>query len=412
MQLAGVFMFDHAALRAQFPILQLQENGHPLTYLDNASTSQKPQSVIDAVERYYREQNANVHRGVYGLSERGTEAFEAVRKQVQVFLNAQSYKEIIFVRGATEGVNLVAQSWGRSTLQAGDQIIVSEMEHHSNLVPWQMLREQIGIDVVKWPINERGELSLDDLAGLLNERTKLVAVTQMSNALGTINPVADIIAMAHQVGAKVLVDGAQSTSHMAVDVQALDVDFLVFSGHKLYAPTGIGCLYAKQALLEAMPPYMGGGDMIYKVSFEQTEYNQLPYKFEAGTPNIAGVIGLGAAIDFVQQLGFERIAQIEDDLLHYATEQLNQIEGLRIIGTAQNKGAVVSFVIEGAHPHDLATLLDQDGVAVRASHHCAMPVMLKFNVPATVRASFGVYNNREDVDRLVASVHEALDMLR
>ncbi|WP_232504072.1 aminotransferase class V-fold PLP-dependent enzyme [Thiomicrospira microaerophila] len=412
MQLAGVFMFDHAALRAQFPILQLQENGHPLTYLDNASTSQKPQSVIDAVERYYREQNANVHRGVYGLSERGTEAFEAVRKQVQGFLNAQSYKEIIFTRGATEGVNLVAQSWGRSTLQAGDQIIVSEMEHHSNLVPWQMLREQIGIDVVKWPINERGELSLDDLAGLLNERTKLVAVTQMSNALGTINPVAEVIKMAHQVGAKVLVDGAQSTSHMAVDVQALDVDFLVFSGHKLYAPTGIGCLYAKQEWLEAMPPYMGGGDMIYKVSFEQTEYNELPYKFEAGTPNIAGVIGLGAAIDFVEQLGFERIAQIEDDLLHYATERLSQIAGLRIIGTAQNKGAVVSFVIEGAHPHDLATLLDQDGVAVRASHHCAMPVMLKFDVPATVRASFGVYNNREDVDRLVASVHEALDMLR
>lgn len=412
MQLAGVFMFDHAALRAQFPILQLQENGHPLTYLDNASTSQKPQSVIDAVERYYREQNANVHRGVYGLSERGTEAFEAVRKQVQGFLNAQSYKEIIFTRGATEGVNLVAQSWGRSTLKAGDQIIVSEMEHHSNLVPWQMLREQIGIDVVKWPINERGELSLDELAGLLNERTKLVAVTQMSNALGTINPVAEVIKMAHQVGAKVLVDGAQSTSHMAVDVQALDVDFLVFSGHKLYAPTGIGCLYAKQELLEAMPPYMGGGDMIYKVSFEQTEYNELPYKFEAGTPNIAGVIGLGAAIDFVQQLGFERIAQIEDDLLHYATERLSQVAGLRIIGTAQNKGAVVSFVIEGAHPHDLATLLDQDGVAVRASHHCAMPVMLKFDVPATVRASFGVYNNREDVDRLVASVNEALDMLR
>ncbi|WFE67808.1 cysteine desulfurase [Thiomicrospira sp. R3] len=412
MQLAGVFMFDHAALRAQFPILELQENAHPLTYLDNASTSQKPQSVIDAVERYYREQNANVHRGVYGLSERGTEAFEAVRKKVQGFLNAQSYKEIIFVRGATEGVNLVAQSWGRSTLQAGDQIIVSEMEHHSNLVPWQMLHEQIGVEVVKWPINERGELSLDELSSLLSDRTKLVAVTQMSNALGTINPVAQIIKMAHQVGAKVLVDGAQSTSHMAVDVQALDVDFLVFSGHKLYAPTGTGCLYAKQDLLEAMPPYMGGGDMIYKVSFEQTEYNELPYKFEAGTPNISGVIGLGAAIDFVQQLGFERIAQIEDDLLHYATERLSQIEGLRIIGTAQNKGAVVSFVIDGAHPHDLATLLDQDGVAVRASHHCAMPVMLKFDVPATVRASFGVYNNRVDIDRLVASVHEALDMLR
>lgn len=412
MQLAGVFMFDHAALRAQFPILNLKENGHPLVYLDNASTSQKPISVIAAVDRYYREQNANVHRGVYGLSERGTEAFEAVRKQVQAFLNAESYKEIIFVRGATEGVNLVAQSWGRSTLKPGDQIIVSEMEHHSNLVPWQMLREQMGIEVIKWPINERGELSLDDLAGLLNDRTKLVAVTQMSNALGTINPIKQIVELAHQAGAKVLVDGAQSTSHMVVDVQDLDVDFLVFSGHKIYAPTGIGCLYAKQALLEAMPPYMGGGDMIYKVSFEHTEYNQLPYKFEAGTPNIAGVIGLGAALDFVSQLGFARIAQIEQDLLDYATQSLTNIEGLRIIGTAQNKGAVVSFVIEGAHPHDLATLLDQDGVAVRASHHCAMPVMLKFNVPATVRASFGVYNTRDDIDRLVASVHEALDMLR
>ncbi|UQB42583.1 cysteine desulfurase [Thiomicrospira microaerophila] len=405
-------MFDHAALRAQFPILKLTENGHPLTYLDNASTSQKPLSVIQAVEDYYSTQNANVHRGVYGLSERGTDAFETVRKKVQAFVNAKSYKEIIFVRGATEGVNLVAQSWGRHFLKAGDQVIVSEMEHHSNLVPWQMLREQIGIEVIKWPINERGELSLEDLAGLLNERTKLVAVTQMSNALGTINPIKQIVEMAHQAGAKVLVDGAQSTSHIKVDVQALDVDFLVFSGHKLYAPTGIGCLYAKQALLEAMPPYMGGGDMIYKVSFEQTEYNELPYKFEAGTPNIAGVIGLGAALDFINQLGFERIAQIEEELLHYATERLSQIEGLRIIGTAATKGAVVSFVIEGAHPHDLATLLDQDGVAVRASHHCAMPVMLKFNVPATVRASFGVYNNRDDIDRLVASIHEALDMLR
>lgn len=405
-------MFDHDALRAQFPILKLTENGHPLTYLDNASTSQKPLSVIQAIEDYYSTQNANVHRGVYGLSERGTEAFETVRKKVQTFINAKSNKEVIFVRGATEGVNLVTQSWGRHFLKAGDQIIVSEMEHHSNLVPWQMLREQLGIEVIKWPINDRGELSLDALAGLLNERTKLVAVTQMSNALGTINPIKKIVEMAHHAGAKVLVDGAQSTSHMKVDVQALDVDFLVFSGHKLYAPTGIGCLYAKQSLLEAMPPYMGGGDMIYKVSFEQTDYNELPYKFEAGTPNIAGVIGLGAALDFVNKLGFERIAEIEGELLHYATERLTQIEGLRIIGTAATKGAVVSFVIEGAHPHDLATLLDQDGVAVRASHHCAMPVMLKFNVPATVRASFGVYNNKQDIDRLVASIHEALDMLR
>jgi cysteine desulfurase/selenocysteine lyase len=404
-------MFDHAALRAQFPILELTENGHPLVYLDNASTSQKPLSVIEAVNHYYREQNANVHRGVYGLSERGTEAFEAVRKQVVTLLNAQSYKEIIFVRGATEGINLVAQSWGRANLKAGDEVIVSEMEHHSNLVPWQLLREQIGIKIVKWPINERGELDLAQLPGLVTERTKLVAVTQMSNALGTINPIKQIVEIAHQAGAKVLVDGAQSVSHMAVDVQDLDVDFMVFSGHKMYAPTGIGCLYGKQALLEAMPPYMGGGDMIYSVTFDKTEFNELPYKFEAGTPNIAGVIGLGAAIEFIEQVGFDKIAQIENDLLVYATEQLSKIRGLKIIGTAEQKGAVVSFVIDGAHPHDLATLLDQDGVAVRASHHCAMPVMQKFDVPATVRASFGVYNTRDDIDKLVLSVNEALDML-
>lgn len=404
-------MFDHAALRAQFPILELTENGHPLVYLDNASTSQKPLSVIEAVNHYYREQNANVHRGVYGLSERGTEAFEAVRKQVVTLLNAQSYKEIIFVRGATEGINLVAQSWGRANLKAGDEVIVSEMEHHSNLVPWQLLREQIGIKIVKWPINERGELDLAQLPGLVTERTKLVAVTQMSNALGTINPIKQIVEIAHKAGAKVLVDGAQSVSHMAVDVQDLDVDFMVFSGHKMYAPTGIGCLYGKQALLEAMPPYMGGGDMIYSVTFDKTEFNELPYKFEAGTPNIAGVIGLGAAIEFIEQVGFDKIAQIENDLLVYATEQLSKIRGLKIIGTAEQKGAVVSFVIDGAHPHDLATLLDQDGVAVRASHHCAMPVMQKFDVPATVRASFGVYNTRDDIDKLVLSVNEALDML-
>lgn len=405
-------MFDHAALRAQFPILTLSEKGHPLVYLDNASTSQKPQSVIDAINQYYCEQNANVHRGVYGLSERATELFEGVREQVRGLLNAQSYKEIIFVRGATEGINLVAQSWGTANLKAGDEIIVSEMEHHSNLVPWQMLRDQLNIKIVKWPINEQGELSLDALPALITSRTKLIAVTQMSNALGSINPIGEIVKLAHQAGAKVLVDGAQSVSHMAVDVQTLGCDFLVFSGHKMYAPTGIGCLYAKQDLLEAMPPYQGGGDMIYSVTFDKTEYNELPYKFEAGTPNIAGVIGLGAAIKFMQELGFERIAQIEDDLLAYATERLTAIDGLRVIGTARNKGAVVSFVIDGAHPHDLATLLDQDGVAVRASHHCAMPVMQKFDVPATVRASFGVYNTNNDVDRLVDSVHEALDMLR
>lgn len=405
-------MFDQAALKAQFPILSLSEKGHPLVYLDNASTSQKPLKVIEAVNHYYREQNANVHRGVYGLSERGTEAFEAVREQVRSLLNARSYKEVIFVRGATEAINLVAQSWGRANLVAGDEVIVSEMEHHSNLVPWQMLRDQLDIKVVKWPINQQGELSVDELAKLINSRTKLIAVTQMSNALGTINPIEQIVKLARKTDIKVLVDGAQSISHMAVDVQALDCDFFVFSGHKMYGPTGIGGLVAKQDLLEAMPPYQGGGDMIYSVTFDKTEYNELPYKFEAGTPNIAGVIGLGAAIEFIQELGFKQIADIENDLLQYATQRLTEIDGLRIIGTAKNKGAVVSFVIDGAHPHDLATLLDQDGVAVRASHHCAMPVMQKFDVPATVRASFGVYNTHDDVDRLVDSVNEALDMLR
>ncbi|AHF00555.1 cysteine desulfurase [Thiomicrospira aerophila AL3] len=404
-------MIDNHAIRAEFPLLAQTEKGLPLVYLDNASTSQKPQQVIDAIEHYYRAENANVHRGVYGLSERATEAFEGVRGQVQGLLNAASSKEIIFVRGATEGINLVASSWGRSSLQLGDQIIVSEMEHHSNLVPWQLLVADLGIEIVKWPIDELGQLHLSDLAGLLNEKTRLVAVTHMSNALGTINPIADIIALAHQHGAKVLVDAAQSVSHMPIDVQALDVDFLVFSGHKMYGPTGIGCLYAKQALLEQMPPYMGGGDMIYQVSFAGTSFNELPYKFEAGTPNIAGVIGLGAAIRFIERVGFDTIAAIEEDLLAYATAKLSKINGLRIIGEAAHKGGVISFVFDQAHPHDIATLIDQDAIALRASHHCAMPIMQKYGLPATLRASFGVYNNRADVDRLCVALEEALAML-
>jgi cysteine desulfurase/selenocysteine lyase len=404
-------MIDNQAIRAEFPLLSQTEKGLPLVYLDNASTSQKPQQVIDAVAKYYASENANVHRGVYGLSERATEAFEGVRGQVQRLLNAASSKEVIFVRGATEGINLVASSWGRSHLKPGDQIIVSEMEHHSNLVPWQLLVADLGIEIVKWPIDARGQLHLEDLAGLLNDKTRLVAVTHMSNALGSINPINEIITMAHQQGAKVLVDAAQSISHMPIDVQALDVDFLVFSGHKMYAPTGIGVLYAKQALLEQMPPYMGGGDMIYQVSFEATTFNELPYKFEAGTPNIAGVIGLGSAISFIERVGFDTIAKIENDLLDYATARLSAIPGLRIIGEADHKGAVISFVFDQAHPHDIATLIDQDAIALRASHHCAMPVMLKFNLPATLRASFGVYNNRDDVDRLCAALVDALDML-
>lgn len=398
-------------IRDAFPILKLQENGQPLVYLDSGATSQKPLSVIEAIDHYYRAENANVHRGVYGLSERATESYEGARQKVQHFLNAASTKEIIFVRGTTEAINLVAQTWGRENLSAGDEVLITEMEHHSNIVPWQLLRDQLGIKLVVVPINDQGEISLSDYQSLLSEKTKLVSVVHMSNALGSINPVKEMTALAHSVGAKVLLDGAQAVPHMAVDVQSLDCDFYAFSAHKMYGPTGIGVLYGKEALLKSMPPYQGGGDMIYSVTFDKTEYNELPYKFEAGTPHIAGGIGLGAAIDFMLDIGLENIAQYENQLLTEATEKLQQIEGLRIIGQAANKGGVISFVIDGVHPHDMATLMDQDGIAVRASHHCAMPVMQHFNVPATIRASLGVYNNSEDIDRLIASIKEAMDML-
>ncbi len=401
---------DVQAIRAQFPILHQQENGHPLVYLDSAATAQKPLCVIEALDRYYREQNANVHRGVYGLSERATELYEGARETLRAFLNARSTREIVFVRGATEGINLVASSFGQ-LLQPGDEVIISEMEHHSNIVPWQLLRERFGIVLKVLPINDKGELQLDVLDGLLNERTRLVAITHMSNALGTINPVKEIVGKAHAAGAKVLLDGAQAVPHMPVDVQVLDCDFYVLSGHKMYGPTGIGVLYAREELLEAMPPYQGGGDMIYSVTFDKTEYNVLPYKFEAGTPHIAGAIGLAEAARWMEQVGRQAIFDHEHDVLTYATEQLQQIVGLRIIGTAEHKGGVISFIVDGAHPHDMATLMDQDGIAVRASHHCAMPVMQHFNVPATVRASLGVYNSKEDIDRLVAAINEAKDML-
>lgn len=402
---------DFAQVRAQFPILEVVENGYPLVYLDSGATSQKPQRVIDAITRYYREENANVHRGVYGLSERATEKYEGAREKVRVFLNAKSTKEIVFVRGTTEAINLVAHSWVSENLTEGDEVIVTEMEHHSNIVPWQLLRDKLGIRLTVLRMNQRGEVCLNALKGLVSEKTKMVSVTHMSNALGTINPVKEMAEIAHSVGAKIMVDGAQATPHMQVDVQDLDCDFYAFSGHKMYGPTGIGVLYAKEALLEKMAPYQGGGDMIYSVSFDKTEYNVLPYKFEAGTPNISGAIGLAAAIDFLNEVGLANIAQHEDSLLKYATEQLSQIDNLRIIGQAENKGGVVSFVLDGVHPHDMATLMDQDGIAVRASHHCAMPVMQHFNVPATIRASFGAYNNFEDVDRLIASINEAKEML-
>jgi cysteine desulfurase / selenocysteine lyase len=403
---------DISLLRAEFPILKQTENGQPLVYLDSAATTQKPQSVIDAITQYYTQENANVHRGVYGLSERATEKYEGAREKVRALLNAKSTQEIIFVRGATEAINLVAATWARDQLQAGDEVLITEMEHHSNIVPWQLLRDQLGIRLNVLRINALGEVCLNAMASMLTPKTKLVSITHMSNALGTINPVKEMIALAHGVGAKVMVDGAQAVAHMKVDVQDLNCDFYAFSGHKTYGPTGIGVLYGKQSLLEAMSPYQAGGDMIYSVTFEKTQYNVLPYKFEAGTPNIAGAIGLGVAVDFLNRVGQDAIGAYEHELMLYATEQLQTIDGLRIIGQAKNKGGVVSFVVEGVHPHDVATLMDQDGIAVRASHHCAMPVMQHFKVPSTIRASLGVYNNFEDIDRLVASVQEAIQMLR
>ncbi|MDX1352352.1 MAG: cysteine desulfurase [Thiomicrorhabdus sp.] len=402
---------DFAKVRAQFPILNVVENGHPLVYLDSGATSQKPLRVIEALDRYYREENANVHRGVYGLSERATEKYEGARETLRAFLNAKSTKEIVFVRGTTEAINLVAQSWVVENLQEGDEVIVTEMEHHSNIVPWQLLRDRMGIRLIVLRMNQKGEVCMNALKSLVSEKTKLVSVTHMSNALGTINPVKEMAEIAHSVGAKIMIDGAQATPHMKVDVQDLDCDFYALSGHKMYGPTGIGVLYAKEALLEAMPPYQGGGDMIYSVTFDKTEYNVLPYKFEAGTPHISGAIGLAAAVDFLNEVGLENIASYEAELLAYATEKLSEIDGLQIIGQAEHKGGVVSFIIEGVHPHDMATLMDQDGIAVRASHHCAMPVMQHFNVPATIRASFGVYNNFADIDRLVSSIQEAKEML-
>jgi len=402
---------DFAAIRDQFPILKQTENGHPLVYLDSGATAQKPQRVIQCVDDYYRQLNANVHRGVYGLSERATDAYEGAREKVRGFINASGTKEVVFVRGTTEAVNLVATSWGRANLKAGDEVIITEMEHHSNIVPWQLLRDQIGIELSILPINDKGEISLDTLQQMLSEKTKLISVVHMSNALGTINPVKQMTAMAHQVGAKVMVDGAQAVPHMKVDVQDIGCDFYAFSAHKMYGPTGVGALYTKQDLLEAMPPYQGGGDMIYSVTFDQTEYNVLPYKFEAGTPNIAGAIGMGEAVDFLLSIGLDQVSAYEHELVSYATSKLTEIEGLKLIGQATNKGGVISFVIEGTHPYDMATLMDQDGIAVRASHHCAMPVMQHFNVPATIRASFGVYNNKDDIDRLIDSIQEAKDML-
>jgi cysteine desulfurase/selenocysteine lyase len=398
--------------RNDFPILHQQVHGKPLSYLDNAATTQKPQSVIDAIVHYYRHDNANVHRGVHALSQRATDAYEGARGKVQRFLNAAGSEEIVFVRGATEAINLVAQSYARPRLQAGDEILISAMEHHSNIVPWQMVCEQTGATLQVVPINQAGEFEFDAYTQLLGPRTRLVAVTHLSNALGTIAPVERIIAAAHAAGVPVLLDGAQAVSHLAADVRALDCDFYALSGHKIFGPTGIGVLYGKAALLDAMPPYQSGGDMIRAVTFERTIYNDLPYKFEAGTPNIAGAIGLGAALDYVSAIGIEAIAAHERDLLDYATGLVTGIAGLRIIGTARHKASILSFTIDGVHPHDIGTILDHDGVAIRAGHHCAMPVMQCFGIAGTARASFALYNTRPEVDALAAGLHKVQEMFQ
>ena len=403
---------DVTKIRADFPILASHARGKRLVYLDNAATTQKPQAVIDRIVRYYTHENSNVHRGVHYLSELSTIQFENARGTVQRFLNARDIKEIVFTRGTTEAINLVAQTWGRANVGAGDEIIITAIEHHSNIVPWQMLCAEKDAKLRVAPVNDNGELMAEELERMLNPRVKLVALGHASNALGTINPVKRVVAAAHASGALVLVDGAQGVPHLRVDVQDLGCDFYAFSAHKVYGPTGIGVLWGRESLLEAMPPWQGGGDMILSVSYEKTTYNALPYKFEAGTPNIAGVIGLAAALDYVSGIGLDAIGAHEQDLLQYATARLLEIDGLRIIGRAAEKAAVISFVLEGVHPHDIGTILDQEGVAVRTGHHCAQPLMMRFNVPATGRASFGLYNSREEADALVAALHKVIEVFR
>jgi cysteine desulfurase/selenocysteine lyase len=408
----GAISLDIEAIRRDFPILSQEVYGRPLVYLDNAATTQKPRAVIEAISDYYLSYNANIHRGVHLLSERATQAYEAVRGKVKRFVNAADEREIIFVRGATEGINLVAHSYGRQHVGRGDEVVISGMEHHSNIVPWQILCEEKGAVLRVAPINDAGELDLEAYNDLLGPRTRLVAVAHVSNALGTINPVKQIVELAHRWEAAVLVDGAQAAPHMKVDVRELDCDFYVFSAHKMIGPTGIGVLYGKRRLLEEMPPYQSGGDMILSVTFEKTTYNSVPHKFEAGTPHIAGVIGMGAAIDYLNRIGMDAIHAHERDVLDYGTAALEEIRGLRLIGRAREKAAVLSFVMEGIHPHDVGTVLDREGIAVRTGHHCAQPVMERFGVPATTRASLAFYNSREDIDALVrgiARVKEVFD---
>lgn len=395
---------DVAKLRADFPILKRQVNGKPLVYLDNAASSQMPQQVLDRMVRYQLEEHSNVHRGVHSLSELASAEYEAVRGKAQRFINAGEEREVLFVKGATEGINLVMHGYGRLFIQEGDEIILSALEHHANIVPWQMLAQEKGAKLRIIPMNDAGELLLDAYAGLFNEKTRFVSVTHTSNALGTINPVKEMIETAHRHGVPVLIDGAQAAPHMKVDVQDLDADFYVFSGHKMVGPTGSGILYGKARLLEKMQPFLGGGDMILDVTFEKTTYNVIPHKFEAGTPAIAPMIGLGAAIDYLNGIGMDAIADYEQSLLVYATEQLGRMSGVRILGTAKHKAAVISFELDGIHPHDVGTILDSEGIAVRAGHHCAQPVMQRLGVPATVRASFAFYNTKQEVDALVSGI--------
>ncbi|MAB87869.1 MAG: cysteine desulfurase [Planctomycetota bacterium] len=401
---------DVEAIRRDFPVLERKIYDRPLVYLDNAATSQKPQCVIDAVSRYYAETNSNVHRGVHRLSMDATSAYEAAREKLQRFLNARSTKEIVWTRGTTESINLVAQSLGRSKVQAGDEVLISQMEHHSNIVPWQLLCEERGATLKVIPMSEQGDLVLDAYEEMLSDRTKIVAVAHVSNALGTLNPVEHIIERAHARGVPVLLDGAQATPHMKVDVQALNCDFYTVSGHKMFGPTGIGALYGKEALLDAMPPWHGGGDMIKSVSFDGTVFNDLPYKFEAGTPNIAGAIGMGVAVDYLEQVGLDAAAAWEAELLEYGTALLNGMDGVRIFGTAAHKAAVISFEVRGIHPHDLGTILDREGVAIRAGHHCAQPVMEFYGVAATARASMAFYNTKSELDALAAAIEKAQDL--
>jgi len=401
---------DVGRIRKDFPILHQQVHGKPLVYLDNAATSQKPQAVVDALTHFYGYDNSNVHRGVHTLSMRATTAYEGAREKTRRFINAQDASELIFVRGTTEGINLVAQSFGRLNIEAGDDVLITGMEHHSNIVPWQIVCAERGATLNVAPMNEAGEIPLDTFERMLTERTKIVAVVHVSNSLGTVNPVEEMIQMAHRRGIPVLLDGAQAAPHLEIDVRALDCDFFVFSSHKMYGPTGIGVVYGKRELLDAMPPYQGGGDMIASVTFEKTIYNTLPHKFEAGTPNVAGVVGFGAAIDYIQSIGLPSIAAHEHALVGYATEKLLTIDGVRLIGTAGQKAGSVSFVLEDIHPHDVGTILDQEGIAVRTGHHCTQPVMDFFGIPATTRASFAMYNTKEEIDALVAAIHKVKEV--